>query len=196
MSQELHFADPTDFKAQQAKAVPLPPVPAEAEAAAVAAAAPGSSAEPPVHFDLIDTLEASKTAGDMPSELVQRQRFQPFVVCAGHACIDVILRGCDEMPTREGYAAVDRVALAPGGAVSNTAMQLGALGVPVHAMTIVGDDDFGSLLTNVNTPPPTAISLFLFHPCLAIDLNLAIDINHRAFCCRSGKRVACALIAT
>ena len=68
------------------------------------------------------------------------------VVCAGHACIDVVMSGCDELPSREGYAAVDRFTLCPGGAVSNTSMQLARLGVPVNAMTVLGDDEFGTLL--------------------------------------------------
>jgi sugar/nucleoside kinase (ribokinase family) len=68
------------------------------------------------------------------------------VICAGHACIDVVMERCDELSSREGYADVERFRLTPGGAVSNTAMQLAALGVPVEAMTVLGDDDFGQLL--------------------------------------------------
>ena len=68
------------------------------------------------------------------------------VVCAGHACIDVIMEQCAELPSREGYAAVERFSLSPGGAVSNTAMQLARLGVAVDAMTVLGDDEFGRLL--------------------------------------------------
>jgi sugar/nucleoside kinase (ribokinase family) len=53
---------------------------------------------------------------------------------------------CDELSSREGYAAVERFQLTPGGAVSNTAMQLASLGVTVEAMTVLGNDDFGRLL--------------------------------------------------
>ena len=51
------------------------------------------------------------------------------VVCAGHACIDVIMEQCDELTHRESFAAAERFSLVPGGAVSNTAMQLARLGV-------------------------------------------------------------------
>ena len=47
---------------------------------------------------------------------------------AGHGCLDVVLNGCGELPSREGYAAVSGgFRLAPGGAVSNVAMQLASL---------------------------------------------------------------------
>lgn len=53
---------------------------------------------------------------------------------------------CEELPSREGHAAVERFQLTPGGAVSNTAMQLASLGVKVEAMTVLGNDEFGLLL--------------------------------------------------
>lgn len=68
------------------------------------------------------------------------------VVCAGHACMDVVMDQCEELSSREGYAAVERFHLTPGGAVSNVAMQLASLGVSVDAMTVLGNDDFGRLL--------------------------------------------------
>lgn len=91
------------------------------------------------------------------------------VVCAGHACIDVIMEQCSELTHREGFASAEKFSLVPGGSVSNTAMQLAQLGVPVshhaegllptlcrylidrcvpqvEAMTVLGDDEFASLL--------------------------------------------------
>jgi hypothetical protein len=68
------------------------------------------------------------------------------VVCAGYACVDVVMEQCDELPSREGHASVERFSLAAGGAVSNTGVALARLGVRVEAMTTVGDDDFGALL--------------------------------------------------
>jgi hypothetical protein len=68
------------------------------------------------------------------------------IVCAGHACIDVVMERCEELSSREGYAAVERFQLTPGGAVSNMAMQMASLGVIVEAMTVLGNDDFGRLL--------------------------------------------------
>jgi len=89
------------------------------------------------------------------------------VLCAGHACMDVVLENCDELETREGYASVEKFGLRPGGAVSNVAMQLAALagtrsGVAengalsaaatskpvfaVDACTTIGRDGLGTLL--------------------------------------------------
>jgi sugar/nucleoside kinase (ribokinase family) len=85
---------------------------------------------------------ATATRGDAQSDEV----VESSVVCAGHACIDVVMEQCDELSSREGYAAVERFQLTPGGAVSNTAMQLASLGVTVEAMTVLGNDDFGRLL--------------------------------------------------
>jgi hypothetical protein len=49
--------------------------------------------------------------------------------------MDVVLSGCDELPSREGYARVEAFELRPGGAVSNVALQLAALaGAAAHAL--------------------------------------------------------------
>ena len=88
------------------------------------------------------------------------------VLCAGHACMDVVLENCDELATRESFAGVEKFGLRPGGAVSNVAMQLAALAgstassaeidrmkVPtttplfaVDACTTIGIDGLGTLL--------------------------------------------------
>jgi sugar/nucleoside kinase (ribokinase family)/predicted kinase len=71
------------------------------------------------------------------------------VLCAGHACIDVLMSGSAELPSREGYAPVERFEMQPGGAVSNVGGQCAALGAglfAVHAAAVVGSDQFGQLL--------------------------------------------------
>ena len=69
------------------------------------------------------------------------------VLCAGHVCVDVVLEGCGELGSREGYCEVASTRLAAGGSVANCASTLASLetyGVDAHCC--VGDDAFGRFL--------------------------------------------------
>ena len=69
------------------------------------------------------------------------------VLCAGHACVDVVLEGCNELESREGYCAVESTRLAAGGSVANCGSTLAALenyGVDAHCA--LGKDAFGAFL--------------------------------------------------
>ena len=50
------------------------------------------------------------------------------VLCAGHVCVDVVLEGCGELGSREGYCEVQSTRLAAGGSVA-TAPTLASLAV-------------------------------------------------------------------
>lgn len=96
--------------------------------------------------DQQDPCSRKISASDDAGENTKSNDVESSVVCAGHACIDVVMERCEELSSREGYAAVERFRLTPGGAVSNMAMQMSSLGVTVEAMTVLGNDDFGRLL--------------------------------------------------
>lgn len=68
------------------------------------------------------------------------------VICAGHACVDIVMHGCDELPSREGHAACEAFSIVAGGSVSNCGGQLAALGLRAEAMARLGSDDFADLL--------------------------------------------------
>lgn len=107
-----------------------------------------------------------------------RDREPGGVICAGHACVDVVMEQCDELSSREGYASVERFTL--GGSVSNTAMQLASLGViHIEAMTVLGDDAFGRLLLaawkEAGAPrPATAPTLCTVLPVYKADSKRAV----------------------
>ena len=69
------------------------------------------------------------------------------VLCAGHVCVDVVLEGCGELGSREGYCEVASTRFAAGGSVANCASTLASLetyGVDAHCS--VAADAFGRFL--------------------------------------------------
>ena len=123
---------------------------ADAEAARQAYRPPGPHA-------FVDTSDVTEEAMGALASRVVAEAFRGGapeetrrVLCCGHACVDVVLRGSDDLPSREGYAAVDAFELRPGGSVSNVAHQLALLGagggLAADAHTTLGVDGFGDYL--------------------------------------------------
>lgn len=71
------------------------------------------------------------------------------VCCVGHMCTDVLIRPVNELPRRGELALVQSVHVRNGGCAMNTAIGLARLGIKTAMAGKVGDDEFGSFLSNV-----------------------------------------------
>jgi sugar/nucleoside kinase (ribokinase family) len=95
----------------------------------------------------IQQAEMRSTAVDAVTRAFSTTQTSGRVLCAGHVCVDVVLEGCGELSSREGYCEVQSTRLAAGGSVANCASTLASLetyGVDAHCS--VGDDAFGRFL--------------------------------------------------
>jgi sugar/nucleoside kinase (ribokinase family)/predicted kinase len=112
------------------------------------------------------------------------------VLCAGHVCVDVVLEGCGELESREGYCEVQSTRLAAGGSVANCASTLASLetyGVDAHCS--VGDDAFGRFLLDYfreNNVGNTHVSVSSKHPTSTACLPVYKKDGKRAVYCAQG----------
>ena len=105
-------------------------------------------------------------------------------------CVDVVLEGCGELGSREGYCEVQSTRLAAGGSVANCASTLASLetyGVDAHCC--VGDDAFGRFLLDYfrqNNVGTTHINVNEKHPSSVACLPVYRKDGKRAVYCAQG----------
>ena len=144
---------------------------------------------------LVDTssvreADMKATALDAVTRAFSAERTTGRVLCAGHVCVDVVLEGCGELESREGYCEVQSTRLAAGGSVANCASTLASLetyGVDAHCA--VGDDAFGRFLLDYfreNNVGNTHINVNEKHPTSTACLPVYKKDGKRAVYCAQG----------
>jgi sugar/nucleoside kinase (ribokinase family) len=71
------------------------------------------------------------------------------VACAGMICADVISRPVDAWPERGKLATANNITMSTGGCASNASIDLARLGARSALLGRVGDDGFGSFITDM-----------------------------------------------